>query len=163
MSEDPAFFDPEMPFGTDIADGDDYHVIIDTPEIGSSPNITAGGSAVSVSGLINAITAGPSTTTPSVSSTTAVMPFVATASLSAVAVTPTCTTNSSIHFFPYPYVGGLNPSGVSLQDSHIQRQNPYQPILYPGMPEGDSYHRYQAMLPSTAFPGLQPTGPPPLW
>ena len=53
----------------------------------------------------------------------------ATASLSAVAVTPTCTINFSIHFFPYPYVGGLNPSGVSLQDSHIQRQNPYQPIL----------------------------------
>ena len=129
VSEDPAFFDPEMPFGTDIADGDDYQVIIDTPEIGSGPNITAGGSAVSVSGLINAITAGPSTTTSSVSSTTAVMPFVATASLSAVAVTPAITTNSSIYFFPYPHVGGLNPSGVSLQDSHIQRQNPYQPIL----------------------------------
>ena len=163
VSEDPAFFDPEMPFGTDIADGDDYQVITDTPEIGSGPNITAGGSAVSVSGLINAITAGPSTTTSSVSSTTAVMPFVATASLSAVAVTPAITTNSSIYFFPYPHVGGLNPSGVSIQDPHIQRQNPHHPILYPGMPGGDSYHRYQAMLPSTAFPGLQPTGPPPLW
>ena len=157
VSEDPAFFDPEMPFGTDIADGDDYQVITDTLEIGSGPNITAGGSAVSVSGLINAITAGPSTTTSSVSSTTAVMPFVA------VAVTPAITTNSSIYFFPYPHVGGLNPSGVSIQDPHIQRQNPHHPILYPGMPGGDSYHRYQAMLPSTAFPGLQPTGPPPLW
>ena len=163
VSEDPVFFDPEIPFETDIADGDDYQVITDTLEIGSGPNITAGGSAVSVSGLMNAITAGPFTTTSSVSSTTAVMPFVATASSSAVAVTPAITTNSFIYFFFFPHVGELNSSNVSIQDPHIQRQNPYQPILYPGMPGGDSYHRYQAMLPSTAFPGLQPTGPPTLW
>ena len=163
MSEDPVFFDPEMPFETDIADGDDYQVITDTLEIGTGPNITAGGSAVSVSGLINAIIVGPSTTTSSVSSATAVMPFVATASSLAVAVTPTFTTTSSTYSLPYPHVGGFNPSGVPPQAPHIQMQNPYHPILYPGMPGGDFYHRYQAMLPSTAFPGLQPTGPPPLW
>ena len=116
-----------------------------------------------VESLMNAITAGPFTAISSVSSTTVVMLFVATAPSSAVAVTPAINTNSSIYFFPCPHVGGLHSSGVSLQDPHIQRQNPYQPILYLGMPEGDSYHRYQAMLPSTAFPGLQPTGPPPLW
>lgn len=112
--------------GTDIVDGDDYQAITDTPEIW----------------------VGPSTITSSVSSTTVVMSFVATAPSSAVAVTPAINTNSSIYFFPCPHVGGLNSSGVSLQDPHIQRQNPYQPILYLGMPEGDSY---------------QPTGPPPLW
>ena len=173
VSEDPVTFefDPEEPIvEADATDGDDYEVINETPEIvttGPGPSISTARSAVSVSGLINAISAGTSTTTSSVTSTTSAMPFVATASSVAVTTpTPTITIASSTSSYPYTQMGGFTSAGIPPLTPHIQQlqmQNPYHPVLYPGMPGGGFYPRYPTIPPSTAFPGLHPTGPTPPW
>ena len=69
ISEDPLTFefDPEMPIeevGDDGGGPDEYEVLNDAPEAQPASSDNAGGSAASVSGLVNSIAAGTFTTTP---------------------------------------------------------------------------------------------------
>ena len=100
ISEDPLTFefDPEMPIveepGEDGGGPDEYEVLNDAPEVQPASSDTAGGSAASVSGLVNSIAGTPSTSTPPVTSAT---PFVSAASATtASATTASATTSASI-------------------------------------------------------------------
>ena len=166
VSEDPLSFefDPDVPVeaDTDNADGDEYEVVTDTPDTMTVITSSAGVAAASVSGLVNAISSGTLTTTSSATATTASTPFVSTPSTSSTAApTSTLTMTSSTSSFPYPHMGGYVPPPTP----HMQFQNPYIPMQYPGMQGGDFYGRYQAIPPSSspAFHGLPPTGPAPPW
>ena len=166
VSENPIEFefDPEVPVEPDVdnADGDEYEVVTDHLEAVSVAASSAENTAASVSGLVNIISSGASTTTSSVTATTASTPIVSTASSGSMsAPASTFTTTSATNSFPYSHSGGFVPP----PSSYLQMQNPYNPMLYPGMPGGDVYARYQAMppTPAPACHGLPPTGPAPPW
>ena len=170
VSEDPITFefDPDNPIEDDATDNDEYGVETDVVDMVTVTSTTEGGAA-SVSSLVNTISGGASTTTTSVTTATTTTPFVALASSGSLTA-PTVSTTSSTMSFPYSQMEDLGiraPPGPQ-----IQMQSPYNPILYPGMPGGDFYARYQGIPPTPAYqgipptpayPGLPPSGPTPPW
>ena len=178
ISEDPLTFefDPEMPIeevGDDGGGPDEYEVLNDAPEAQPASSDNAGGSAASVSGLVNSIAAGTFTTTPPVTTAT---PFVSaasattasatTASTAASISTSTFTTSSASASasFPYQnagmgqYPNGQNVGMVQYPNGQFMMQNPYNPVMFPGMPGGNYYPQYQGMPPNPANPGVSQVG-----
>ena len=167
VSEDPFTFefDPEEPVEevtTDSGTADEYEVLNDAPEAGGS------GAAASVSDLINGISAGGSTTTASTTLPTTATPFVTTANVSSTssgsATTTTFTTSSAS--YPYQNMGGM--AGY-VPTPNFQMYNPYNPVMYPGMPGGDFRPQYPGMMPqpqpvpSSGMSGMNPMGSTPPW
>ena len=157
VSEDPMTFefDPDMPIDEIEADNDpnDYVVTNDDLEV---VHTSVGDTAASVSGLITSIGAGSSSTFLPV--TTSSIPFVSTSTASIT--TSTTTTSTASTSIPSPFSNQFPPN------AGVRMHNPFNPVLYPGMPGGDYFAQYPGMSAgpwSQGLAGMSPTGPAPPW
>lgn len=151
VSEDPLSFefDPEIPIDELAEDGNpgDYEVLNDVPEAIVSSG-SAGDTAASVSSLVGSITAGTSAGSLSATLTTTATPFVSSTTTSSASITTsTVTTSSASGSSPYPSMGHFPPT------AGLQMYNPYNPVMYPGMPGGNFFPQYQPQH-APAHPGL---------
>ena len=164
VSEDPFEFefDPDIPIDELAEDGNpgDYEVTNDViePVTSSGP---VGDTAASVSGLLNSILAGVSAGVSSATLTTTASPFVSSSTSSTTSsasiTTSTVTTSSAAGSSPYPNIGTFPPN------AGVQMFNPYNPVMYPGMPGGIFFPQYPPAPTNPGLAGMSQPGPMPPW